>query len=137
MATFVTVTQQVEIIEDGVTTVDRQFDTEIEVDGKVEGSHWLDAVNPTLTLCVRGTDLATGGPGGVAITDPMVLGLSNIRGFSLDTDINFDLRFDSAAEAISMAEGNMVVSEGDIDIIEITRNDTRNGEIRFIVWGDR
>jgi hypothetical protein len=137
MASFVKVTVLTEITENGVTTVDREFIHEYEVSGKVEGSYWLDAVTPQVTLCVKGTDLATGGPGGAAITDPMVVGLSKIRGFALDSDINLNLRFDSAAEAVDVAEGNAAFAQTDISILEIAANDTRSGEVRFVVWGDR
>jgi hypothetical protein len=137
MASFVKVTVLTEITENGVVTVDPETIHEFEISGKVNSSYYLDGVAQQVTLCVKGTDLATGGPGGAAIVDPMVLGLSLIRGFSLDTDINLALRFDSAAEVLKVAQGNMAISEANLSILEIARDDTRNGEVRFVVWGDR
>lgn len=137
MASFVKMSTSVIVTEGGVTTVDREFIKEFEITGKIEGSYWLDPTVPSVTLCVRGTDLATGGPGGVPITDPMVLGLSNIRGFVIENDINVEARLNSAADVQAVAQGHFGNADGEVSIIEITRDDTRSGEIRYIMWGDR
>jgi hypothetical protein len=137
MATIVTVETSINITEGGNTIVDRTFNAEYEVDDKVEGSYWLDNTTQKVTICVKGTNLGTGGPGNTPILDPMVIGLSSIRGLALENDINVELRFDSQDDVIKVAEGNFSLAQCDLNIIEITRDDTRTGSVKFVIWGDR
>jgi hypothetical protein len=120
-----------------VTVVERTFTEENEASDKIELSYWLGTAGQKLTICVLDTDLATGGPGGAAITNPVVLGLTKIRGLVMENDINVDLRFDSEASQVLAAEGHVTFSDTDLDIVEITRNDAVGGQIKIVVWGDR
>lgn len=137
MATMVTIETNVVITQNGVTVVDRTFTQEYETQEKVEFSVFLDPANPSQTVCVRGTDLAAGGPGGAAIVDPMVLGLSSIHGFSLQNDINVELRFDSADDVLKVAEGEVTIGRMAANVIQIVRDDTRTGQVKMIAWGNR
>ena len=132
MATTITVTSGVKIVDGGVTVVDREFVSEYEITGKVEGDYWLDASSSSFTLCVKGTNVAT-----PAIVDPFVVGLSTIRGIAIKSEINLELSVDDAVAPIKMAEGNMCIAQAEIQTLKISKDDTRTGSVAFIVWGDR
>jgi hypothetical protein len=132
MATMLTASSVIKIVEGGVTVVDREFIYEYEITGKVEGDYWLDVAASSFTLCVKGTNIAT-----PAIVDPFVVGLSTIRGIAIKSDINLELSVDGAAEPIKMAEGNFMMAQAEMQTIKIAKDDTRSGSISFIVWGDR
>jgi hypothetical protein len=132
MATTISVSSAVKIVDGGVTVVDREFISEYEITGKVEGDYWLDASASSFTLCVKGTNIAS-----PAIIDPFVLGLSTIRGLAIMSEINLEISVDAAAEPIKMAEGNMMIGQAEMQTVKISRDDTRTGKVEFVVWGDR
>lgn len=131
MATTITVTSGVKIVDGGVTVVDREFVSEYEITGKVEGDYWLDAQSSSFTLCVKGTNVAT-----PVIVDPFVVGLSTIRGIALQSEINLELVIDGG-DPVKMAEGNMCIAQAEIQTLKISKDDTRTGSVAFVVWGDR
>lgn len=132
MATMLTASSVIKIVDGGETVVDREFIYEYEITGKVEGDYWLDVAASSFTLCVKGTNIAT-----PAIVDPFVVGLSTIRGIAIKSEINLELTIDGAAAPIKMAEGNMLMAQAEIATIQIAKDDTRSGSVSFIVWGDR
>ncbi len=132
MATTITVTSGVKIVDGGVTVVDREFVSEYEITGKVEGDYWLDAQSSSFTLCVKGTNVAT-----PVIVDPFVVGLTTIRGIAIQSEINLELSIDGAVAPINVAEGNFMIAQADMQTIKISRDDTRTGMVNFIVRGDR
>jgi hypothetical protein len=131
MATTITVTSGVKIVDGGVTVVDREFVSEYEITGKVEGDYWLDASASSFTLCVKGTNIAS-----PAIIDPFVVGLSTIRGLAIMSEINLEISVD-AGDPIKMAEGNMMIGQAEMQTVKISRDDTRTGKVEFVIWGDR
>lgn len=131
MATTITASTAIKIVDGGVTVVDREFISEYEITGKVEGDYWLDAQAGSFTLCVKGTNVAT-----PAIVDPFVVGLSTVRGLALMSEINLEISVDGG-EPIKMAEGNMMIGQAEMQTIKISRDDTRTGKVEFVVWGDR
>ena len=132
MAITVEVASTIKIVDGGATVVDREFISSYEITGKVEGDYWLDASSSSFTLCVKGTNVTT-----PAIVDPFVVGLSTIRGIALQSEINLELVIDGAATPIQMAEGNMAIAQAEMQTIKISKDDTRTGNVQFIVWGDR
>jgi hypothetical protein len=132
MATTVTVAPSVQIVDGGVTVVDREFIYEYEITGKVEGDYWLDAQAGSFTLCVKGTNVAT-----PVIVDPFVVGLSTIRGFAMKNDINVEIFINGAPTGIPVAEGNFMIAQAEMQTIQVSRDDTRAGKVEFVVWGDR
>jgi hypothetical protein len=132
MATLLTASTAIKIVDGGVTVVDREFIYEYEITGKVEGDYWLDPQSASFTLCVKGTNIAT-----PAIVDPFVVGLSTIRGIAIQSEINLEIAVDGAVEPIKMAEGNMMMAQAEMQTVKISRDDTRSGQVQFIVWGDR
>lgn len=132
MATTITASSAVKIVDGGVTVVDREFIYEYEITGKVEGDYWLDASAESFTLCVKGTNIAT-----PAMVDPFVVGLTTIRGLAIMSEINLEISVDGAAESIKMAEGNFMMAQAEMQTVKISRDDTRAGKVEFIVWGDR
>lgn len=131
MATTISVSSVVKIVDGGVTVVDREFIYEYEITGKVEGDYWLDASAGSFTLCVKGTNVAS-----PVIVDPFVVGLSTIRGLALMSEINLELSIDGG-EPVKMAEGNMLIGQAEMQTVKISRDDTRPGSVQFVVWGDR
>ena len=132
MATMLTASSVIKIVDGGVTVVDREFIYEYEITGKVEGDYWLDVSASSFTLCVKGTNIAT-----PAIVDPFVVGLSTIRGIAIKSEINLELSVDGAVAPIKMAEGNFMMAQAEMQTIQIAKDDTRSGSVSFIVWGDR
>ncbi|MCL4301111.1 MAG: hypothetical protein KJ077_35590 [Anaerolineae bacterium] len=132
MATTISVSSAIKIVDGGVTVVDREFTTEYEITGKVEGDYWLDASASSFTLCIKGTNVAT-----PVIVDPFVVGLTTIRGIAIQSEINLELVIDGAATPIKMAEGNMCIAQAEMQTIKISKDDTRTGSVAFVVWGDR
>lgn len=132
MAMTVETSTTVKIIDGGVTVVDREFISAFEITGKVEADYWLDLATPAFTICARGTNIVT-----PAIIDPFVVGLSVIRGYSLSSEVNFELVKDGAATAEKIAEGHTSVAQGEFQTLQITRDDIRTGKIEVILWGDR
>lgn len=137
MAVQVTYTVNIQIVQGGVTLVDRELTEAGQFDAKFEGTYWLDDVTDKVTLCVKGTDLVAGGPSGGGITDPMVVGLTKIRGFAIQTDLDVELRFNSADDVLSVPRGSGGFSKAVADIVEIAKAGADSGEVRFILWGDR
>lgn len=131
MAITVSVATAIKIVDGGATVVDREFISEYEITGKVEGDYWLDASSSSFTLCVKGTNIAT-----PAIVDPFVVGLSTIRGIAIQSEINLELVVDGG-DPIKMAEGNMSIAQAEMMTVKISKDDTRTGNVQFIVWGDR
>jgi hypothetical protein len=131
MATTVTASSAVKIVDGGVTVVDREFVSEYEITGKVEGDYWLDAVAASFTLCVKGTNIAV-----PAIVDPFVVGLTTIRGLAIMSEINLEISVDGA-DPVRMAEGTMMIGQAEMQTVRISRDDTRTGKVEFVVWGDR
>jgi hypothetical protein len=115
-----------------VSVVDREFITEYEITGKVEGDYWLDTSAASFTLCVKGTNITT-----PAIVDPFVVGLTTIRGLAIKSEINLEISVDGAAAPIKMAEGNFMMAQAEMLTVKISRDDTRTGKVEFVVWGDR
>lgn len=132
MAITVSASSNIKIVDGGVTVVDREFIYEYEITGKVEGDYWLDTSAAEFTLCVKGTNIAT-----PLIVDPFVVGLSTIRGIAIQSEINLLLTVDAAATPIKVAEGNFMIAQADMQTVKISRDDTRTGQVNFIVWGDR
>jgi hypothetical protein len=132
MATTVTASSAIKIMDGGVTTVDREFIYEYEITGKVEGDYWLDAQAAEFTLCVKGTNISS-----PAIVDPFVVGLSTIRGLAIQSEINLGLSINGAATPIDIAEGNFMIAQAEMQTVKISRDDTRAGKVEFVVWGDR
>ncbi|GIK43775.1 MAG: hypothetical protein BroJett011_76080 [Chloroflexota bacterium] len=132
MATMLTASSVIKIVDGGETVVDREFIYEYEITGKVEGDYWLDVAASSFTLCVKGTNIAT-----PAIVDPFVVGLSTIRGIAIKSEINLELSVDGAVAPIKMAEGNFMMAQAEMQTIKIAKDDTRSGSVSFIVWGDR
>ncbi|MBE7553174.1 MAG: hypothetical protein HS126_19055 [Anaerolineales bacterium] len=132
MATMLTASSVIKIVDGGETVVDREFIYEYEITGKVEGDYWLDVSASSFTLCVKGTNIAT-----PAIVDPFVVGLSTIRGIAIKSEINLELSVDGAVAPIKMAEGNFMMAQAEMQTIQIAKDDTRSGSVSFIVWGDR
>lgn len=132
MATQLTASSSIKIVDGGVTTVDREFVYEYEITGKVEGDYWLDLAAGEFTLCVKGTNVAT-----PVIVDPFVVGLSTIRGLAIQSEINLEISINGATEPIKMAEGNFMIAQAEMQTVQISRDDTRAGSVQFVVWGDR
>ncbi len=132
MAMNATITTGIKIVDGGVTVVDREFTYAYEVTGKVEGDYWLDTSTSSVTLCVKGTNIST-----PAIVDPMVVGLTTIRGIAIKNELNIEIAINGAAVGIPVAEGNFEIGQAEIQTVQITKDDTRSGLIHFIVWGDR
>lgn len=131
MAMTVQATSSIKIVDGGVTVVDREFISEFEITGKVEGDYWLDTSAAGFTICVKGTNIAS-----PAIVDPLVVGLTTIRGIGIMSEINLELTIDAGAP-VKMAEGNMMIAQAEMATVKIDRDDTRTGQVQFIVWGDR
>ena len=132
MATTISASAAVKIVDGGVAVVDREFIYEYEITGKVEGDYWLDAVASEFTLCVKGTNVAS-----PVIVDPFVVGLSTIRGLAIQSEINLGISINGAAAPIDIAEGNFIIAQAEIQTIKVSRDDTRAGKVEFVVWGDR
>jgi hypothetical protein len=131
MAMTVTAITSVKVVDGGVTAVDREFKVEFEVTGKVEGDYWLDTASAGFTLCVKGTNISA-----PAIVDPFVVGLTTIRGIAIASEINLEISV-NGADPVKMAEGNMMIGQAEMQTIQLNRDDTRTGQVQFIVWGDR
>src|SRR5512147_1047752 len=132
MATTLTASSVVKIVDGGNTVVDREFTYEYEITGKVEGDYWLDASAASFTLCVKGTNVAS-----PVIVDPFVVGLSTIRGIAISSEINLEISVDAAVAPIKVAEGNFIIAQAEMQTIQVARDDTRAGKVEFVVWGDR
>lgn len=130
MTTTVQVSNLVKIVEGGVTTVEREFSSTQEVTGKAEASFWLDTTDTTVTVCVKETVLTT-------LTNPMVVGLSDIRGLSVNSDVNLTVKLNGAATGFEVAAGPFQIAWGSFSTIVLERNDTKSGNVTIIVWGDR
>jgi len=132
MATTITASSVVKIVDGGNTVVDREFTYEYEITGKVEGDYWLDVSAASFNLCVKGTNIST-----QAIVDPFVVGLSTIRGIAVSSEINLEISIDGATAPIKVAEGNFIIAQAEMLTVKISRDDTRAGKVEFVVWGDR
>jgi len=129
MSKFVTITKTIEVTDGGTTVVDMQSDYTIET---MEFS-WSSAnipVSGSLTFCVKGTDVA-------GITDPMVLPLTNIRGFHIEADAQIDIKEDGAAASVQAGPGSLGKDNCMLSTLEVGNGSGVPVNIKYVVWGDR
>lgn len=129
MAQMITVTKNVKITDGGSTVVDQEFSNEQEIQEYSRSTATVQGGDSSI-FCVKGTDL-------VGLSDPMVLPLTKIRGYAIDTDMALGVKEDGAAVAVPSGPGQGGKDNTSLDTIEFENNGGLPAHIKFIIWGDR
>jgi hypothetical protein len=130
MAKFLSLTVQTKITDGGVTVVDRSFAVaDREIEEKIEATIRIPSGGSKF-IAVEGTDIT-------GKTDPMVLGLSQIRGFALESDVQVEFKIDGAAAGVPFGPGAVAMDNATISTLEIENANGLPANIKLIVWGDR
>jgi hypothetical protein len=132
MAKILTTTKSVVITDGGVAAVDTEVTYTKEVDEFARSSATIQT-GKDITLCVQGTDIA----GPPTITDPFVLPLSKITGYSIKSDVQLEVKENGAAVAVQAGPGEFGKDVAMIDTIELANESGLTGHVSFIVWGER
>ena len=129
MAKILTTTKSVVITDGGVAAVDTEMTYTKEVDEFARSSATIQT-GKDITLCVQGTDVAL-------ITDPFVLPLTKITGYSIKSDVQLEVKENGAAAAVQAGPGEFGKDVAMIDTIELANESGLTGHVSFIVWGER
>jgi hypothetical protein len=128
MAKFLEATKNIVITDGGVTVVDRQLTFTMEVEELVEGTIRV-LTGQDKFICVSGSE-------GAEIS-PMALGLSSIRGYTMESDVQVEVREDGAAEGPPRGPGVFGTDNTNITSIKVVNGSGLDANLKYLIWGNR
>ena len=128
MAQILTVTPTVEIVDGGITVVDKAPVQSVEIEDFVETTLRISNGNDKTVACA--------GSEGVAVS-PMAIDLAEFTGLLIETDAPLQITIEAASVPLAVGPGFLLISRGSFTTVLLANASGQAASVKLILFGNR